>query len=112
MAWSVSLIDAQGNLEVAAAHGMMKQRKPKIWQTGPHGRREVAGRYVLSGVAEARFEVEEYDRGETVVIDPVIEYSTYFGSTRDDRAQAVATDSTGARILPAVPPPAASHGVL
>ena len=33
---------------------------------------------------------------QSLVIDPVIEYSTYFGSPRDDRARAVATDSTGA----------------
>ena len=93
------VIDAQGDLELTAAHGTMKQRKPKIWQTGPHGRREVAGRYVLSGAAEARFEVDPYDRNEALVIDPVIEYSTYFGSSRDDRAQAIATDSTGAAYI-------------
>jgi hypothetical protein len=90
------VIDAQGDLVLTAARGTMKQRKPKIWQTGRHGRREVSGRYVLSGAAEARFEVDPYDPLQTLVIDPVIEYSTYFGSTRDDRAQAVATDSTGA----------------
>jgi len=47
-------IDAQGNLELAVAQAIVKQRKPKIWQTGPRGRREVTGRYVLSGAAEAR----------------------------------------------------------
>ena len=59
----------------------------------------MAGRYVLSGPAEARFEIDPYDRHETLVIDPVIEYSTYFGRVRDDRAQAVATDSTGAAYI-------------
>jgi len=93
------LIDAQGDLELRAAHGTMKQHKPKIWQLGAHGRREVLGRYVLSGAAEVRFEVDPYDPHETLIIDPVIEYSTYFGSTRDDRAQAIATDSTGAAYI-------------
>jgi hypothetical protein len=51
-------IDADGNLKLTAAQGMMKQRKPTIWQTGPYGRREVTGRYILSGTAEARFEVD------------------------------------------------------
>ena len=98
MAWSGSPRCA-GNLELTSADGTIKHRKPEIWQTGPHGRRPVAGHYILSGKAEARFEVEKYDRNQTLVIDPVIEYSTYFGSTRDDRAQAVATDSTGAVYL-------------
>jgi len=89
-------IDAQGNLDLSTPHGTMKQLKPKIWQTSPRGREEVAGHYVLSGVSEARFEVDRYDRRETLVIDPVIKYSTYFGSARDDRSRAVATDSTGA----------------
>ena len=92
-------IDAQGDLELTAPRGTIKQRKPKIWQAGPRGRREVAGRYVLSGAAEARFAVDPYDRNETLVIDPVIQYSTYFGSTRDDRPQAAATDSTGAAYI-------------
>jgi hypothetical protein len=90
------LIDAQGNLELRASHGTMTQRKPRIWQTEPHGRREVAGRYVLSGAAEARFVVDQYDRRSSLVIDPVIEYSTYFGSTREDRALGVTTDQAGA----------------
>jgi Beta-propeller repeat len=93
------VVDAQGNLELSTPHGTMKQLKPRIWQAGPHGREEVAGRYVLSGPSEARFEVDRYDRRETLVIDPVIKYSTYFGSVQDDRARAVATDSTGATYL-------------
>jgi len=90
------VVDAQGNLELSTPHGTLTQLKPRIWQTTPDGREEVAGRYVLSGAAEARFEVDQYDRHATLVIDPVIKYSTYFGSVRDDRIQAVAIDSTGA----------------
>ena len=92
-------IDAQGNLELTSAQAVVKQRKPTIWQTGPRGRREVTGRYVLAGPAEARFKIDAYDRRETLVIDPVIEYSTYFGSDRDDRVQAIATDATGATYI-------------
>ena len=92
-------VDAEGNLQLITAQGVMTQRKPRIWQSGPRGRREVEGRYVLSGQRQARFDVDVYDRGAMLVIDPVIEYSTYFGSTRDDRVQAVATDSTGAVYL-------------
>ena len=72
-------VDAQGNLELSTPRGTMKQLKPRIWQAGPHGREEVRGRYVLSGAAEARFEVDRYDRGATLVIDPVIQYSTTGG---------------------------------
>ncbi|HEY7388336.1 MAG TPA: SBBP repeat-containing protein, partial [Bryobacteraceae bacterium] len=92
-------IDAQGDLELIAARGTMKQRKPKIWQKGALGEREVAGRYVLSGPAEAHFELDSYDRQSTLVIDPVIDYASYFGSARDDRAQAIATDATGAAYI-------------
>ena len=92
-------IDHEGNLELHSEHRTVKQWKPKIWQTGPHGSHEVAGRYVLSGPAQARFEVDDYDRRNILVIDPVIEYSSYYGSNRDDRALAVATDSTGAAYI-------------
>jgi hypothetical protein len=88
-------VDAAGNLELIGPHGTVKQLRPVIWQDGPAGRREVAGRYVLAGTAEARFQVDEYDRREPLVIDPVIQYSTYFGSAGDDQANAIAADSNG-----------------
>jgi hypothetical protein len=88
-------IDSNGDLELSASHGILKQRKPKIWQEVPDGRREVAGHYVLSG-AEARFVLDAYDRSQALVIDPVINYSTYFGSAHDDMAQSVTTDAAGA----------------
>ena len=59
----------------------------------------MAGRYIVTGTAEARFEVDAFDRSEALIIDPVIEYSSYFGSDRDDRVQAIATDSTGAAYI-------------
>src|SRR6476660_1318554 len=92
-------IQPRSGLPLKVPHGTMKQLKPRIWQTSPRGREEVAGHYVLSGVSEARFEVDRYDRRETLVIDPVIKYSTYFGSARDDRGAADATDSAGATYL-------------
>jgi hypothetical protein len=92
-------IDSQGNLELLTAQGKITQRRPKIWQTGPRGRREVMGRYVLVGPAEVRFQIDPYDRHNALVIDPVIDYSTYFGSSSDDRVQTIATDSTGAAYI-------------
>jgi hypothetical protein len=88
-------IDAEGNLDLVAPHGTIKQLRPTIWQDGPTGRRQVDGRYVLAGRSEARLQVGAYDRTKTLVIDPVIQYSTYFGSTGNDQANAVAADSSG-----------------
>jgi hypothetical protein len=92
-------IDAQGNLELLTAQGTITQLRPKIWQTGRHGRREVVGRYVLSGPAEVRFQIDAYDRHNSLIIDPVIDYSSYFGSSSDDRVQSIAADSTGAAYI-------------
>jgi hypothetical protein len=88
-------VDREGNLVLIAPRGTVRQLKPVIWQDGPEGRREVAGRYVLAGPTEARFQVDGYDRRKPLVIDPIIQYSTYFGSAGNDQANAVAADSTG-----------------
>jgi hypothetical protein len=104
------VVDAEGNLELSTPHGTMKQLKPTIWQTGSHGRKEVAGRYVLSGPAEARFEVDQYDRHETL----------RSSNTRNTRPTSAACGTTALglsrpmqrapHILPAAPRPAASPG--
>jgi len=42
-----------------------------------------------------RFELKSYDKTKSVVIDPVVIYSTYLGGSNDDEGYAIATDSTG-----------------
>ena len=58
-------------------------------------RRQVAARYVKTGEREVAFEVGRYDRSQTLVIDPVLSYSTFFGGSVVESARAVAIDAAG-----------------
>jgi len=70
-------------------------RKPKIYQEINNRKRQVSGRYVLNGKGNVGFEIAKYDHSRALIIDPVLNYSTYFGGGGDAGAFAVATDSSG-----------------
>ena len=60
-----------------------------------NGREPVDGRYVLQGNGEIGFELGRYDRRRTLVIDPVLSYSTYLGGSGFDAGAGIAVDSQG-----------------
>jgi predicted lipoprotein with Yx(FWY)xxD motif len=88
-----------GDLVLQTGWGELRHRRPRIFQMSNGRRSEIAGRFVLRGKTEAGFEIEPYDPGGTLVIDPVMAYSTYIGGDGTDSAWAVAVDSVGAAYL-------------
>jgi hypothetical protein len=86
---------ATGDLVLKTAGGEVRQRRPVAYQEVGGARREVESRYVLRAAREVRLEVGEYDRTRPLVIDPVLTYSTFFGSAGFDYAAAIAVDSSG-----------------
>lgn len=90
----LSVNDA-GELVLKLAGGEMRQQAPVIYQEGASGRELVAGSYVVRG-DEVTFDVSGYDPERTLVIDPVLVYSTYLGGTGFDQATSIAVDPTGA----------------
>ena len=94
-------IDSRGDLLLGTG-GKLRLRAPSIYQEVGGARRVVSGRYVLhrSEAAgplpiEAGFAVESYDPLRPLVIDPVLEYSTYFGWAGGDAASDITIDSEG-----------------
>ena len=85
-----------GALAVDLEGWEVRWRRPVAYQQTGGSRREVECRYKLSG-ATVRFELGDYDPRKTLVIDPILLYSTYLGggSTSGDNARAVAVDSAG-----------------
>jgi len=60
-----------------------------------HNSELVEGNYVLSAANELSFEVPGYDPRRTLVIDPVLVYSTYLGGSGDDVGTGIAVDPAG-----------------
>ncbi len=89
-------IDASGDLVVLVEDGEVRLRKPKIYQQTAAGRTPISGEFVLSQNQEVGIHVGRYDRAHKLVIDPVLAYSSYFGGTTgENQAVGVATDSSG-----------------
>ena len=88
-------IDSRGDVVVNVPGGEVRLQKPLIYQQVHGKRREVSGSYTIAADHRVRFSVANYDRSEPLVVDPVLDYSTYVGGTADDNASGIAVDSNG-----------------
>jgi hypothetical protein len=87
-------LDQDGNLIIVTANGQIGFEKPAIYQPfGENGKQIVEGSFrILSGRTVA-FTLGRYDRTKPLVIDPILNYSTYLGQT--GQAYAIAVDAAG-----------------
>ena len=90
-----------GQIEISTPVASFTDDKPYSYQETDGQRMEAKTAYRLEpveedGVQVYGFEVGEYDRDQTLVIDPaMIIYCGYIGGGRDDMAMDVAVDSNG-----------------
>ncbi len=97
-------VDAEGNLVAHLRNTIFVQKKPDAWQFDGGIRRYVEVRYLLPAKQEIAFAVGTYDRSRPLIIDPLIDYVTDFGSTATDAFHlgtvpyAIAADASGAYI--------------
>ncbi len=87
--------NAQGDLLIATRLGTLIQRRPKVYQEFGGERREIEAAYSIKG-SKVEFALADWDRQKELVIDPVLEYSTYLGGSADDYGKAIAVDASGA----------------
>lgn len=99
--------DDNGDLILTVAGRDIRQRRPVLYQTTHDGERQpVPGRYMLDG-HRVRFAVGAYDRALSLVIDPVLEYSSIFGGSistqtlANEETRRITVDSTGAAYIAA-----------
>jgi len=89
-------LDPEGNLVVGSGSAEIVQHKPAVYQTSGTSRTQVAGEYRLLDANTVGFELGPYDRSTTLVIDPILSYSTFLGgSDGNEDVRAVATDAAG-----------------
>lgn len=87
---------ATGDLLLGIGEKTIRQHKPIVYQDIKGGRRDVEARYALLGDGRVGFEVGSYDRSVALIIDPVLEYSTFLGGNgTQEEGQSIAVDSTG-----------------
>jgi len=90
---SASLTDA-GTLEIEAAGYTFEQLAPVAWQIINGQRRDVPVEYRVHD-GRVSFALGDHDPDKGLVIDPVLDFSTYFGGTQSESSLGVHTDAQG-----------------
>ena len=84
-----------GDLLVTLQDGELRQVLPTIYQIEGNSRQIVQGRYKLRGGSQVGIELSQYDHSKALVIDPVLQYSTYLGGSQNEAARGIAADNSG-----------------
>lgn len=87
-------IDGEGRLQVVAGDVAFSQRAPQAWQLRDGEREPVPAGYRIEG-GNVHFELADHDPNRKLLIDPVLDFSSYFGGPESDRPIGVHTDSNG-----------------
>ncbi|MFH1374826.1 MAG: SBBP repeat-containing protein [bacterium] len=96
-------VDAAGRLVVETDWGEVIEQRPVVYQVSGGDHVSLVGEYVLKGDRTFGFELGSgYDRNLPVVIDPVLEYSTYLGGGDTDYGYGIAADASGAAYVTGV----------
>lgn len=88
-------VNGQGDLVLKTENTEMVQQKPVAFQTIDGERRNVEIAYVVSDQGQVGFAIGDYDRAQTLTIDPALSYLTYIGGTAVDNARDIAVDTAG-----------------
>lgn len=87
-------LDPNGNLIVTGKWGRISFQKPVIYQPTDNGGKEiVAGSFEIASKNTIGFSVGNYDRTRPLIIDPILNYSTYIGPFAE--ATSIAVDQNG-----------------
>jgi hypothetical protein len=90
-------VDAKsGDLLLTSPDGSeLRQFRPNVYQQRADKRVAVAGGYRMLGQGKAGFTLASYDRGESLVIDPSVDFTTFYGGNSFDEPNAIAVDTDG-----------------
>ena len=85
-------LDEDGNLHVVNRFGEMIEHAPTAWTI--RNKKKVKVRFVLEGNS-LRYDIENYDQSDTLVIDPDLTFSTFSGSAADNWGFTACPDGDG-----------------
>jgi hypothetical protein len=98
-------LNVQGDMELSVPGGEVVLQRPVVYQLVKGERHEIAGSYAFTKGHQVAFNVPDYDRNEPLILDPVLNYSTYLGGslgttinpagTGIDEGFAIAVDTNG-----------------
>lgn len=86
-----------GDVLIATAAGEVRLQRPEIHQLAENRREreKVAGSYALASNDEITLQLGPYDSNRALIVDPVVQYSTFLGGTTSDSAAGIFVDTNG-----------------
>ena len=88
-------VSEAGDLILYLAEGNLCQHKPVVYQEIEGEKHFVSGNYIQTGQNQVGIQLTDYDVDESLVIDPVLSYSTYIGGSNTESGQDIAVDASG-----------------
>jgi len=89
-------IDAEGHLRILTdAEQEVRMQKPFVYQIIAGEKVSIESSFLLLAQNEIGFSVGKYDIDKSLVIDPVLAYSTYLGGSNLDSGTSIVVDGTG-----------------
>src|SRR5580704_14378919 len=83
--------EKSGDLLLTAPDGSeLRQLRPKVYQQIANKRVEIAGGYRVLGQGRVAFALANYDRNSKLVIDPTVDFTTFYGGSSGDEPAAIA----------------------
>jgi len=87
-------VNEAGELVVTTLWGKVVEQRPVVYQESEGDRHPVSAEYIMRHSGRFGFCInEEYNASLSLIIDPVIEYSTYLGGSGED--DGIAGDASG-----------------
>lgn len=81
-----------GSLLIGAERGSVALEAPRVYQEIAGKQQPVEATFVLRGNNRVGFAIGAYDHSRDLVIDPILNFSTYFGGSGDELSSFVAVD--------------------
>ncbi|HTZ95087.1 MAG TPA: SBBP repeat-containing protein [Terriglobales bacterium] len=104
-------LSPDGDLMLSLPGGDVAMQAPRAYQKVADREHIVPSRFVLRN-GEVGFEVGDYDRSRTLVIDPILSYSTYLGGSGNEACTLILGTSTPISGCPAVAVDQASNAYI
>jgi hypothetical protein len=83
-----------GSLVIWGQNGNVRLDAPSVYQEIDGRKQTVEGTFVLRAANRVGFAVGAYDHSRELIIDPILNFSTYFGGSGDEHNTSVAVDGS------------------
>jgi hypothetical protein len=88
-------LDQGGNLILHSSRARFVLGRPLIYQRLQGKRKPIHGRYELLAHNQVGFRIGPFEPGHDLVIDPVLQYSTFLGGKKGEEGRSIAVDGSG-----------------